>query len=261
MRILIADEARFGRINRPRPCWAPIGVRPEVASQPIREYIYLYGAVSPKDGTCVYLTRPRSDTACFQAFLNALSRKFARQDILLVLDGAPNHRCSDLALPGNITLLFLLAGKQATVGDGDAVGIARQIGQHGLGAAEGAFAVDHPFDPARRRQIFREGRGPRGLRARQRIAGGRRHGWRQAFRETAGGTAARARAPAGRSPACRRSTSAVQGNAPARNDHVDMRMVGERRSPGVQHGGHADPRAQVFGVGRDRDHRLGGGLE
>jgi hypothetical protein len=54
---------------------------------------------------------------------------------------------------------------------------------------------------------------------------------------------------------------AVQGNAPARNDHVDVRVVGERRSPGVQHGGHADPRAQVFGIGRDRDHRLGGGLE
>ena len=78
MRIMFADEARFGRINRPRPCWAPIGTRPEVASQLIREYIYLYGAVSPKDGTCVYLIMPRSDTACFQAFLNVLSRKFGR---------------------------------------------------------------------------------------------------------------------------------------------------------------------------------------
>ena len=38
----------------------------------------------------------------------------------------------------------------------DAKGIARQIGQHSVGAAEGALAVDHPFDPARRRQIFRE---------------------------------------------------------------------------------------------------------
>ena len=38
---------------------------------------------------------------------HALSRKFARQDILLVLDGAPNHRCRDLVLPGNISLLFL----------------------------------------------------------------------------------------------------------------------------------------------------------
>jgi transposase len=26
---------------------------------------------------------------------------------LLVLDGAPNHRCSDLAVPRNITLLYL----------------------------------------------------------------------------------------------------------------------------------------------------------
>ena len=54
-----------------------------------------------------YLIMPRSDTACFQVFLNALSRKFARQDILLILDGAPNHRCRDLVLPGNISLLFL----------------------------------------------------------------------------------------------------------------------------------------------------------
>jgi transposase len=104
---MFADEARFGRINRPRPCWAPTGTRPEVASQLIREYIYLYGAVSPKDGTCIYLIMPTSNTACFQAFLNVLARKFARQDILLVLDGAPNHRCGDLALPDNIALLFL----------------------------------------------------------------------------------------------------------------------------------------------------------
>ena len=107
LRIMFADEARFGRINRPRPCWAPIGTRPEVAAQLIREYIYLYGAVSPKNGCCVYLVMPTSNTACFQAFLQALARKFARQDILLVLDGAPNHRCGDLAVPANITLLYL----------------------------------------------------------------------------------------------------------------------------------------------------------
>ena len=107
LRIMLADEARFGRINRPRPCWAPIGTRPEVAAQLIREYIYLYGAVSPKNGCCVYLIMPTSNTACFQAFLQALARKFARQDILLVLDGAPNHRCGDLAVPANITLLYL----------------------------------------------------------------------------------------------------------------------------------------------------------
>jgi transposase len=106
-RIMYADEARFGRMNRPRPRWAPAGIRPKVASQLIREYIYLYGAVAPKDGTCVYLIMPTSNTACFQAFLDVLSRKFARQDILLVLDGAPNHRSGQLVVPENITLLFL----------------------------------------------------------------------------------------------------------------------------------------------------------
>jgi hypothetical protein len=107
LRIMFADEARFGRMNRIRPCWAPVGTRPEVAAQLIREYIYLYGAVAPKDGTCVYLIMPTSNTACFQVFLDVLARKFSRQDVLLVLDGAPNHRCGDLVVPDNVTLLYL----------------------------------------------------------------------------------------------------------------------------------------------------------
>jgi transposase len=107
LRIMFTDEARFGRMNRIRTCWAPIGTRPAVAAQFIREYIYLYGAVAPKDGTCVYLIMPTSNTACFQVFLDVLARKFARQDILLVLDGAPNHRCGDLVVPDNVTLLYL----------------------------------------------------------------------------------------------------------------------------------------------------------
>jgi transposase len=48
-----------------------------------------------------------SNTASFQAFLDVLARRFARQDILLVLDGAPNHRSGDLVVPDNITLLYL----------------------------------------------------------------------------------------------------------------------------------------------------------
>ena len=104
---MFTDEARFGRMNRLRPCWAPTGIRPGVAAQLIREYIYLYGAVSPKEGTCVYLIMPTSNTECFQVFLEVLARKFSRQDILLVLNGAPNHRCGDLAVPDNITLLYL----------------------------------------------------------------------------------------------------------------------------------------------------------
>ena len=106
-RAITSSPRSFGRMNRIRPCWAPIGTRPAVPAQFIREYIYLYGAVAPKDGTCVYLIMPTSNTACFQVFLDVLARKFARQDILLVLDGAPNHRCGDLVVPDNVTLLYL----------------------------------------------------------------------------------------------------------------------------------------------------------
>ena len=104
LRIMFADEARFGRMNRPRPCWAPTGIRPQVASQLIREYVYLYGAVSPKDGTCVFLVMPAPDTECFQIFLDTVAKKYSRELILLVVDGAGNHVSDELEIPANIIL-------------------------------------------------------------------------------------------------------------------------------------------------------------
>src|SRR5580658_5170987 len=104
---MFADEARFGRMNRPRPCWAPIGIRPEVACQLIREYVYLYGAVSPKDGTCVYLIMPAPDTECFQIFLEILAKKYPKDFILLFVDGAGNHHSDELEIPANIILHLL----------------------------------------------------------------------------------------------------------------------------------------------------------
>lgn len=38
-------------------------------------------------------------------------------------------------------------------------------------------------------------------------------------------------------------------------------MMGERRAPGVEDGGDADPGAKMTGVGGDGQHRIGGGLE
>jgi transposase len=102
LRIMFADEARFGRMNRPRPCWAPAGMRPQVACQLIREHVYLYGAVSPKDGTCVFLVMPAPDTACFQVFLDTVAKKFPGELILLVVDGAGNHVSDKLEVPANI---------------------------------------------------------------------------------------------------------------------------------------------------------------
>jgi len=38
-------------------------------------------------------------------------------------------------------------------------------------------------------------------------------------------------------------------------------VLGHGRTPGVQHGGDTDTRPQALGVGRDREHGLGGSLE
>src|SRR5262249_40935212 len=40
-------------------------------------------------------------------FLDSLGKRFSRQHILLILDGAPNHTTDDLLIPANVTLEFL----------------------------------------------------------------------------------------------------------------------------------------------------------
>ena len=46
----------------------------------------------------------------------------------------------------------VVGGNQPPVRDGDAVRVAREIAQHLFGATERVLAVDHPVDPAQRRQ-------------------------------------------------------------------------------------------------------------
>jgi hypothetical protein len=46
-RIVFQDEARFGRVVRIRRCWAPAPLGPKVANGYERQFVYVYGAVSP----------------------------------------------------------------------------------------------------------------------------------------------------------------------------------------------------------------------
>ena len=78
------------------------------------------------------------------------------------LDGGERYDLLAITTFGTIVLpsegdTGAVAGDQSAVGDGDAVGIARQIGQHGLGSAEWALCVDDPLGLAQRREISREG--------------------------------------------------------------------------------------------------------
>ena len=152
---------------------------------------------------------------------------------------------------------------QAAVGDRDAVGVAREIGEHRLRSGEGSFGVDEPLRRPERREAGGEGSGvgETSVLAEEPSAC-RPHGPRRASPASACGRASRARAPAGRSPACSATQlGAVERDPATGHDHVDVRMMGHGRAPGVEHGGDADPGAEMLRIGGDRQQRLGRCLE
>lgn len=105
---MFQDEAGFGRINKPKRCWCRQDIRPTVPCHHIREYRYVYGAVSPLDGELFTLIMPYTNTECMNVFLNELSEQYAHDHILLIIDNAAWHRSSSLIVPDNIELYPLL---------------------------------------------------------------------------------------------------------------------------------------------------------
>jgi DDE superfamily endonuclease len=104
---MFQDEARFGRINDPRYCWAPPGCRPIVPKQIVREYTYLYGAFSPKDGVSDLLVLPAMNAMCMNVFLKEVAARHPDDFILMVYDGAPCHKKSALTIPEHMMLEIL----------------------------------------------------------------------------------------------------------------------------------------------------------
>jgi len=107
VKLMFQDEAGFGRINKPRHCWAPVSVRPTVPCLHIREYRYAYGAIEPLTGDSFFLMLPYSDTVCMNVFLEKLSEEYPDDLILLACDRATWHTTSKLNIPDNIKLFFL----------------------------------------------------------------------------------------------------------------------------------------------------------
>jgi hypothetical protein len=104
---MFQDEARFGRINSPRLCWAPKGMRPAVFKQIVREYVYAYGAFDPIEGDMDSLILPDMYADTMSVFLKEVSERHPDSLILIVMDGAPCHRSGELKIPGNIRILDL----------------------------------------------------------------------------------------------------------------------------------------------------------
>ena len=96
VRLMFQDEAGFGRINKPKSCWCPNGIRPTVPCHHIREYRYAYGAVDPMDGASFFLVMPYCNTQCMQIFLHHLRLAYPEDIIALVCDGAAWHKSGKL---------------------------------------------------------------------------------------------------------------------------------------------------------------------
>ena len=107
VRLMFQDEARFGRMVRIRRCWAPLPQRPTVCNGYEREFLYVYGAVSPLQGQLDWMITPKMNTENMSAFLAQVSAKHRRDFIVMVVDGASSHVAKDLVVPKNIRLLRL----------------------------------------------------------------------------------------------------------------------------------------------------------
>ena len=109
IRLMFQDEARFGRMAKPKKCWAPKPCRPVMLNGYEREFVYAYGAVSPREGDFDWKMCAQMNTQRMSEFLGQLARRYPSDFIVMVVDGASSHRAKDLLVPENIVLLPLPA--------------------------------------------------------------------------------------------------------------------------------------------------------
>ena len=109
VRLMFQDEARFGRMVRIRRCWAPSPSRPAVDNGYERQFVYVYGAVSPMEGELDWMICCEMNTLRMGEFLAQVATAHAEDLIVRVVDGASSHVAKDLRVPQNIRLVRLPA--------------------------------------------------------------------------------------------------------------------------------------------------------
>lgn len=107
LKIFFQDEARFGRIDDLRRCWAPAGIRPLLKKQIVREYTYAYGAICPFDGDSCFLVLPSMNQDWMMLMLQEMAERYKDNFLLVICDGASAHKIDKELLPDNIKLTYL----------------------------------------------------------------------------------------------------------------------------------------------------------
>jgi putative transposase len=103
------DESRFGRISGIAHCWCVKGIRPIVPALCVREYMYVFGAVDPVEGSSSFIIAPACNTDWTNTFFDVVSRQFPNDYIIMAGDNAGWHKSKGLNLPNNMELMYIPA--------------------------------------------------------------------------------------------------------------------------------------------------------
>ena len=104
------DEARVGQKTKIARRWARKGTRPRAPKDQRTTSAYIFGAICPARGVGAALVLPRCDTQAMQWHLDEVSSQVTPGAYaILMVDQAGWHTTDELAMPANITLLFLPA--------------------------------------------------------------------------------------------------------------------------------------------------------
>jgi transposase len=102
------DEARFGQKGRVCHRWFTRGERPPGLCDQRYTWTHLFAAVRPATGDSFALVLPQVSTAAMNEFLAQFAAPLAEDEhAVLVLDRAGWHRARKLAVPSNVTLVWL----------------------------------------------------------------------------------------------------------------------------------------------------------
>lgn len=88
--------------------WAKVGTRPKAIQQNQYDYLYVFAAVCPETGASTGLVTPEINTPMMNAFLEQFGRELPTDvHAVMVLDRAGWHTATALAVPANVTLIYL----------------------------------------------------------------------------------------------------------------------------------------------------------
>jgi transposase len=110
LKLVFEDEGRFGRISMSKKCWAPMGIRPIVPSQLVRQFLYVFTVVCPITGSNFSLILPDTDTAVMNVFLSEVSNYYKDYRVIIVADQASWHKSQGLQKFNNIRFIYLPSG-------------------------------------------------------------------------------------------------------------------------------------------------------